>query len=280
MQKIGTLLAAAACALSLTTANAEEDSSADEIARELANPNTPLATLRLKNQWTSYSGSLPGADSLDNFSMLFQPSFPFPIGDPGEVIFWRPAIPIFFDRPVWDPGSGSFDRQSGIGDIAMDLAYGKTSKNGILTAFGIVTTLPTANDDLGLDQWLLGPELLIGKLTETYVLGIFPNHQWDIAGEDDFDTSLTTIQVFATYLPGDGWAVASSPIMTYNWETSDWSIPLNLTVSKTAIFGETPYKLDFTLDYYVEAPDAFGPEWVIGFNIAPVVENVLASWFK
>ena len=162
----------------------------------------------------------------------------------------------------------------------MDVAYGRTSSSGILTAFGFVTTLPTANDDLGLDQWLIGPEFLIGKLTETYVLGIFPNHQWDIAGEDDFDTSLTTIQLFATYLPGDGWALAYSPIMTYNWETSDWTIPLNLTVSKTLIFGETPYKLDFTLDYYVDAPDAFGPEWVIGFNIAPVVENVLASWFK
>ena len=42
-----------------------------------------------------------------------------------------------------------------------------------------------------------------------------------------------------------------------------------------------PYgdKLDLTLDYYVEQSDAFGPEWVIGFNFAPVVENVLAGLF-
>ena len=26
--------------------------------------------------------------------------------------------------------------------------------------------------------------------------------------------------------------------------------------------------------------DAFGPEWMIGFNISPVVENSLVNWFK
>jgi hypothetical protein len=25
---------------------------------------------------------------------------------------------------------------------------------------------------------------------------------------------------------------------------------------------------------------SIGPEWFIGINVAPVVENVLASWFK
>jgi hypothetical protein len=30
----------------------------------------------------------------------------------------------------------------------------------------------------------------------------------------------------------------------------------------------------------VEKSDAFGPEWFIGVNVAPVVENVLARWFN
>jgi len=34
------------------------------------------------------------------------------------------------------------------------------------------------------------------------------------------------------------------------------------------------------LNYYVDQPDAVGPEWMIGFNIAPVVQNKLANWFK
>ena len=144
----------------------------------------------------------------------------------------------------------------------------------------LVTTVPTATNHLGKEQWLLGPEFLIGKLTEKYVVGIYPNHQWNIAGEDSFDTSITVIQAFATVLPGGGWALGSAPIMSYDWEASQWAIPLNFTVSKTLTWADKPYKLDFTIDYFVERSDAFGAELIIGFNIAPVVENVLAGLFK
>jgi len=34
------------------------------------------------------------------------------------------------------------------------------------------------------------------------------------------------------------------------------------------------------INYYVDQPDPFGPEWMIGFNIAPLVKNVMAGWFK
>lgn len=206
-----------------------EKPSNDEIAKQLANPNTPLATMRLKNLYTFYKGDLPGAGSQSNYSMLFQPSFPFPLAS-GDTVFWRPALPIIFEQPVRDIGREEFVDRSGLGDIAMDFAYGKTSDSGILTALGAVTTLPTATNHLGREQWLLGPEFLLGKITPESVIGIFPSHQWNIAGEDSFDTSLTSIQMFATILPGDGWA--------------------------------------------------FGSEWIIGFNVAPVVENVLAGLFS
>jgi hypothetical protein len=257
-----------------------EKPSNDEIAKQLANPNTPLATLRMKNTFSFYDGDLPGAGDQSNYSMLFQPSFPFPLDDDGSMIFWRPALPIMFEQPVFDAARGEFETKSGFGDIAMDFAYGKTSDKGMLTALGMVTTLPTATNDLGRDQWLLGPEFLLGKLSSDYVVGLFPSHQWSIAGDDSFDTSFTSIQAFATVLPGGGWAIGSAPIMTYDWAASQWSIPLNLTVSKTVQLGGLPLKLDFTLDYYLEQSDAFGPEWIVGFNIAPVVENVLAGLFR
>ncbi len=257
-----------------------ENPSNDDIAKQLANPNTPLATMRLKNLYTTYDGSIPGAGSQSNYSMLFQPSFPFPLAGEGKSVIWRPALPILFDQPVFDPTTGLFNDTTGVGDIGMDIVYANTSSTGILTAFGFVTTLPTATSNLGRDQWLLGPEILIGKLTPEYVLGIFPNHQWDIAGDNSFDTSRTTIQAFATFLPGGGWAVGTAPIMSYDWEASQWAIPLNLTVSKTVQWGGTPVKLDVTLDYFVEQSDRFGSEWVFGFNVAPVVENVLAGLFE
>jgi hypothetical protein len=34
------------------------------------------------------------------------------------------------------------------------------------------------------------------------------------------------------------------------------------------------------INYYIETPDAFGAEWMIGLNITPVVKNAFANWFK
>ena len=33
-------------------------------------------------------------------------------------------------------------------------------------------------------------------------------------------------------------------------------------------------------NYYIEQPDLFGPEWMIGFNITPVVPNIFDRWIK
>ncbi|MEM9235353.1 MAG: hypothetical protein AAGB14_01140 [Verrucomicrobiota bacterium] len=274
------LVALVAC-LSLNSAEAQAaEPSADEIARELANPNTPLASLNFKNQFRFFNGSLPGASDQSGYTLLFQPGFPFALEN-GDQIIWRPAIPLIVDQPVFDPLTQNFNSESGLGDIGFDLAYARTTDNGLLTAFGLFTTLPTStNSLLGAGRWSIGPELLIGKLTDTYVLGAFPNHQWDIAGWGDGSVNLTTMQVFATWLPGGGWNVGTSPILSYDWHNDQWTVPLNLTFGKTVILGGKPWKLSAEVNYYVEKPDTFGPEWMVGLNITPVVENALAKWFQ
>ncbi len=267
-------------ALSLPASAQEGAPSADEIARELANPNTPLASLNFKNQFRWFDGDLPDADDQFSFTTLFQPVFPFPL-EHGDQLIFRPAIPILFDQPVFSASSLDFDEESGMGDIVFDLAYSGAGENGFIWAAGVVSTLPTATrSDLGGGQWALGPELLIGQVTDRYVIGLFPNHQWDVAGWGDSSVNLTTCQLFATYLPGGGWNVGSSPILTYNWESEEWTVPLNFTFGKTVVLNGKPWKLSAEINYYLEQPDAFGPEWMVGINITPVVENVFAGFFK
>lgn len=126
--------------------------SAEEIAQKLANPNTPLASLNFKLQYRTYEGDLPNADDQDSTTLLFQPSLPFPLAN-GDTIFFRPAIPLQFDQPVFKPGKLDFDSEFGMGDIAFDLAYGRTTDTGLILAGGIVSTLPTATkDELGADR--------------------------------------------------------------------------------------------------------------------------------
>ena len=271
-------------------AEAHEGKSADEIAKELANPNSSLASLTFKNQFRWYKGDLPDADDQNNYTLLFQPVFPFPLENTASGgkanLFIRPAIPLVVDQPTPKPSGATldWDETTALGDIGFDIAYGVSEKNGFIWAIGAVGTLPTASDSkVAGKQWRLGPEFFIGKATEKGLIGIFPNHQWDVAGwgeGKDKSYSTTQIQPFLKYLPGGGWAVGSLPIMTYDWEGEEWTIPLNLTVSKTLKWGNTPLKLELDVNYYVEQPDAFGPEWMIGFNITPVVPNFINNWIR
>ena len=255
-----------------------QEKSAEEIARELANPNTPLATLNFKLQFRGFEGDLPAANSQSGTTVLFQPSLPFPL-DNGDLILWRPAIPLIVDQPVFQ--GGGFNGESGMGDIVFDLAYAPKNDAGLLIAYGLIASLPTATENsLGSDRYTLGPEYLIGKLTSSYVLGAFPNHQWDIGGSGSKSISLTSIQLFGTIIPGGGWNYGTSPIITYDWKTDQATIPLNFNFGKTVIAGGTPWKLSMEFNYYIEQADEFGPEWMIGFNVSPVVENALVSWFK
>jgi hypothetical protein len=265
--------------------NTKAAKSADEIARELANPNNSLASLTFKGQYRWYEGSLPGAGNQDNMTLLFQPVFPFTLKDTASGgkanLFVRPGIPLVIDQPVFNPATGTFSKETGLGDIGFDIGYGVTEPNGFLWAYGMVGTLPTAtSSEIGGGQLRLGPELLFAKFEKWGLYGIFPSHQWDVAGWKDRSFSNSQVQLFLVSLPGGGWSVGTTPILNYDWNSNQWTIPLNLTVSKTVQIGNTPWKLAAEINYYVEKPDAFGAKWMIGFNVTPVVKNFVDSWIR
>jgi hypothetical protein len=240
----------------------------------LANPNTPLASLTLKSQWTHWQGSLPGADGANSGTFLFQPSFPFPVTKT-DSIFCRPAFPYLVEQPVLDE-TGTVGSQSGFADMGMDLAYGRTSPGGTLFVAGSLFGFPIGEDGLSSETWTMGPEVFFGKITKTFVAGALISHVWDVSGPAE--TSLTSIQPMLTYLPGNAWAIGTAGTSTYNWESEQWTIPLQLQISKTVKIGKMPLKLALEGNYYVEQSDALGQEWMIGFNITPVVPNVVAGW--
>lgn len=265
-----------------------QEKSADEVARELANPNNSLASLTFKNQYRWYKGNLPGADDQGNYTMLFQPVFPFslePTSSGAKAnLFVRPAIPLLVKQPIFDAATSDFTTVTALGDIGFDVGYGVTEESGLLWAFGMVGTLPTATDkEVAGKQLRLGPEALFAKFEKWGLYGIFPSHQWDVAGSGrrgDYRFSTSTMQLFLNFLPGGGWSVGSLPIMNYDWVSDQSTIPLNLTVGKTIMAGKLPVKLQAELNYYVTQGDQFGPQWMLGFNITPVVNNFIEEWVR
>ena len=206
----------------------------DEIAKELANPNTALTSLKFQFQYFSFDGDLPRADDQDMFRLFFQPTLPFPLEN-GKTVWVRPGIPIVFDQPIYDEGSMRLGSADGLGDMTLDVQYGTILENGFLWSVGFSSLFPTASkDELSSEQWALGPGFQLGYVREKSIYAIFVNHQWDIAGDgktspelpylrqaDESGISLTTIQPFGIFLPGEGWSFGSAPIMTYNHESEE-----------------------------------------------------------
>lgn len=266
---------------------AHHGKSADEIAKELANPNNDLAKLTFKNQFRWYKGELPDAEEQSNYTLLFQPVFPFSLGTKPDgtkqTLFIRPAIPILVDQPVPGVSGGQFgwNDQSGMGDWGFDLAYAETRKDGFLWAVGMVGTLPFATDsDIAGKQLRLGPEALFAQITKKGVFGIFPSHQWDVTGWGGDSFSTTAIQPLIIFTPGGGWQVSTKPIIDYNWKSEEWTVPITLGVARTVMLGGSPWQFEVETNYYVEQPDAFGPKWMLSLNVTPVVNNFIEDMFK
>ncbi|MEA1889669.1 MAG: hypothetical protein U9N50_07825 [Pseudomonadota bacterium] len=252
--------------------------SAAEIAAELANPNTAMGTINTNFDFISYDGDLPGASNETAFKVTLQPGLPYPLGG-GTNFFFRPAIPIIFSQPIPTP-SGSFDtRDVELGDIGFDSSFGfsfKTDGGSNVLIAGLAGTLPTASDDaIGLDQWLLGPELGGFVVRKWGVAGIIASQQWDVAGEDSFSTSVSGGQYIYTINLKDGWQITGSPVWSYNHKADSddaWTFPLGGGIARTVIVKGRPWKLSMQYWNFIESPDAFGPKHQIRFTIGPVVK--------
>ena len=253
----------------------KQAASAHEIAKALAHPNSVLGALNFNFDYFTYKGDLPGASDQSATRVTFQPVFPYPISDTTNF-YLRPAVPVVIAQDV--PTAGGFDNKGvELGDIGFDAAVGKTLPGGYVVVGGIVGTLPTATDDaLGLDQWLLGPEVAVGKVSKWGVLGLLVSHQWDVAGEDSFSTSITGGQYFYTVNLSDGWQISASPTFSYNHEAASgqepWTLPVGFGVSKTTILGGRPWKFGLQYWDYVKQADALGQDWQVRFTVTPVVD--------
>lgn len=249
----------------------------DELAKELANPNTPLTSLKFKNQFRIYIGDLPGAEDQNSYVMLFQSTLPFPFKN-GKTLWIRPSVPIIIGNPYYN--TDGFDSKSGLGDIVFDFQYGDTKDNGFLWSVGVTGTVPTATSKEFGQNWALGPGFQLGKISKKYVGGAFINYQYGYSPSNNKNISLTTLQVFNVYLPTGGWSVASAPIITYNHTADQWEIPINFAVGKTIKTNKRPWKFVVELNYFVSRYDILGSQWMIGVNIVPVVKNVIYDWIN
>ncbi len=252
----------------------DDTTSADDIARELSNPVGALANFTFQGTYAQWGGSLSGASDQNTSSLIFMPTLPFKIW--GGNLSVRPSFPIQ-GAPKIDV-NGEWDSTSGFGDIGLMAMYGKSTEKGFLWGFGPTMFFPTASSSvIGKDQFQIGPAALAGLLKEWGVIGALWQHWWGI-GNIDADqerVNLGTLQLFYWFSVGNGWQIGGSPIQSANYvqgQDIDFSMPLNLGFSKTAVLGKMPWKFSLQGQYFVTRPDIVGPDWGIFFQIVPVIK--------
>jgi len=248
--------------------------SVEEIAAQLSNPNNTMGTMSTQFDYVAFGSNLPDAGSQNGFKAVFQPSLPYPLA-PSINLLVRPAIPIFFSQNVPNAAGGFDSKGVNLGDITIDASLTMGFPIGVVLLGGLVGTLPTATDDaLGGDQWRLGPELAIAMVQKWGVVGVLATHQWDVAGDDSYSTSITGGQYFYTINVRNGWQISAAPTYSYNHNAdsdNNFTFPLGVGVSKTTFIGVRPWKFGVQYWHYLASPDLFGPDWQIRLSVSPVV---------
>lgn len=257
------LIAAAwLAALAVASAAAWAQQSEEEIALAAQNPVAAMVSLPLQYNYDQNIG--PREDGHKNYVNV-QPVIPFSLDEDWNLIS-RTIMPVVWQTDLF-PGAGS---QSGIGDITQSFFFSpkKPTADGWIWGVGPVIYLPTASDDLlGADKWGLGPTAVFLKQEHGWTYGALANHIWSTGGSGRADINNTFLQPFLTYTTKTFTSFTANSESTYNWETENWSVPINLMVSQLLKVGEQRLQLQAGARYWADSPDSGPHGWGARFTV-------------
>jgi hypothetical protein len=162
--------------------------------------------------------------------------------------------------------------QDGLSDIVQSFFFSpKELVGGWVLAGGPVLLYPSATDDkLGTEKWAAGPTALALKQNGGWSYGVLANHLWSYAGnEDRRSVNLTFVQPFISYATKTKTTFGLNTESTYDWNNSQWTVPINLTVAQLVKVGKLPVQLTVGGRYYAEGPSG-APEGGLRFAITPL----------
>jgi len=246
-----TTLAALAATASVAAGDAEDAG----LAQELTNPVADLMTIPIQ---MNFDRGIGPTDDGNKVTTNIQPVIPFHVNENWNLIT-RTIVPVIYQDDVF-PGAGS---QFGLGDINTSLFFSpkKPTAGGLIWGVGPVLLLPTATDPkLSGRKWAAGPGVVGVAMRGRWTVGMLANHLWSFAGNNDRpDINNTFVQPFAAYTWPSAWTLSVQSETNYNWEDEQWSVPINVALSKLVMFGKLPVSLQGGVGYWAESPDN-GPE--------------------
>jgi hypothetical protein len=194
-----------------------------------------------------------------------QPVIPISLNDDWNMIS-RTIVPVVKQSDVPIPGVS----ESGIGDIVQSVFFSpkKPTDGGLIWGVGPVINLPTSTKDtLGPEAWAAGPTGLVLKQSGPWTYGALANHMWSFAKEDKTEINASFVQPFVSYITPKKLTYYLNTESTYNWDTKDWSVPINFGANQLMKVGNQIMQVGGGLRYWAESSE-MGPEgWGIRLNI-------------
>ena len=242
----------AACGLmSLAgTASAQEDA---DLAKKLSNPVANLISVPFQFNYNEGYGDGSGHQSYLNI----QPVIPISISPNWNVIS-RTIVPVVSQDDI-QPGSGS---QFGLGATTQSFFFSpkEPTSAGLIWGVGPAFLIPTATDGVAPNQWGAGITGVALKQSGAWTVGALANHIWSLTGNSRYgDVSATFVQPFVSYTTPKATSITLNTESTYNWETSEWSVPINLQLAQIVKISGQPVQFGVGARYWAQSPDG-GPD--------------------
>jgi len=225
---------------------------AEDLAKQLSNPVADLISVPFQ---LNYDENIGVDDSGSRWTLNIQPVIPISLGSDWNLIS-RTIVPVISTDSI-PPGSGG---ETGLGDTVQSLFFSpkQPTSGGWIWGAGPVFLLPTSTDDtLGAGDWGAGVTGVALRQQGPWTYGGLTNHIWDIGGDTDINQTL--VQPFLSYTTPTAWSFTINTESTYDWESEQWSVPVNVIASKVTQIGGQLVSIGGGVRYWAESSDG-GPE--------------------
>lgn len=228
---------------------------AEGLAKKLANPIAALISVPFQ---FNYDGNIGANDTGNRMTLNIQPVIPFSLNE-DWILISRTILPVIWQDDIY-PDAGT---QFGIGDTVQSFFFSPANPtaSGWILGAGPVLLLPTGSDKLlSSHNWGAGPTAVALRQQGPWTYGGLVNHIWSFGGYGERnDINQTFMQPFLTYTTTNAVSFTLQTETTYNWESQQWAVPVNIMVTKVVKVGGQIISFGGGVRYWAESAES-GPQ--------------------